>query len=104
LHRVTVDQTSNAGLALNNVPEKVKHPADQRLQGGNFAELSQVSRETLRLVQRSFLNGVSGGKPWVEVSGGQSEIKRGDGENIRKRSTTLKIGDAFIDLALVPGD
>jgi len=43
LHRVTVEKTSNVGLALNNVPETVKHLEDQRLQGGNLAEISQVS-------------------------------------------------------------
>jgi len=43
LHGVTVEQTSNTCQALSNVPETFKHLEDQRLQGGNFAELSQIS-------------------------------------------------------------
>jgi hypothetical protein len=35
--------------------------------------------------------------------GGKSEIKRGDGENIFGNLNTFKVGEAFLDLALIAG-
>ena len=55
---VTVEQTSNTCLALNNVAETVKHLVDQRLQGGNFAELSQVSRDLVAGAMKFFEWGI----------------------------------------------
>jgi hypothetical protein len=61
-----VSDHESENLSLNNMPETVKRLVEHRLLSANFADPSQVSLETLHLVQRSFFDGVSGSFPsWV---------------------------------------